>query len=109
MHPYQDGYEDQVMKVDWGMHSIYVPYDGAYHAHFNTSANEARVMAIYSGTNATVMPGAGESGVITAMVPTREGGTLIEYEDEDPEIRKRFEATLKENGVESSMPPVAPR
>ena len=34
----------------------------------------------------------------------REGGTLIEYEDEDPQIRKDFEASIKKVGVPMEMP-----
>jgi hypothetical protein len=33
------------------------------------------------------------------MVSTREGGTLIEYEDEDPAIRPMFLRELELNGV----------
>jgi hypothetical protein len=29
---------------------------------------------------------------------------MIEYEDEDPEIRRRFEAELKKTGGRSQMP-----
>jgi len=34
----------------------------------------------------------------------KEGGTLIEYEDEDPEIRLNYEDTLKKMGVTCQMP-----
>jgi hypothetical protein len=34
----------------------------------------------------------------------REGGTLIEYEDEDPEIRRDFEAAIRKVGVGMEMP-----
>ena len=40
---------------------------------------------------------------------TREGGTMIEYEDEDPQINRDFEAALARNGVQSSMPSRAGR
>ena len=36
-----------------------------------------------------------EDGSMTSL---REGGTLIEYEDEDPEIRRRYEAALRAQG-----------
>ena len=36
----------------------------------------------------------------------REGGTLIEYEDEDPQVRADFEAALAKNGLKSTMPAV---
>jgi len=39
-----------------------------------------------------------------AFIPIQKGGTLIEYEDEDPEIRRRFEEALKKNGAVCQMP-----
>jgi len=34
----------------------------------------------------------------------REGGTLIEYEDEDPQIRKDFEMAIDKVAVPMEMP-----
>ena len=42
----------------------------------------------------------GREGVVTSL---REGGTLIEHDDEDPQIRKDFEAELKKSGVKNAM------
>ena len=36
-------------------------------------------------------------------------GDLIEYEDEDPAVRKEFEGDCRKNGVEVKMPPVVYR
>jgi hypothetical protein len=33
----------------------------------------------------------------------KEGGTQIEYEDEDPEIRRSFEEELAARGIQSQM------
>jgi len=38
------------------------------------------------------------------MISHREGGTLIEYEDEDPEIRRLYERELQKLGVKMEMP-----
>ena len=35
---------------------------------------------------------------------TRDGGTLIEYEDEDPQIRRDYEATVTRRGGMMQMP-----
>jgi hypothetical protein len=43
------------------------------------------------------------------LLSSQEGGTLIEYEDEDPQIRKDFEAAIRAKGVEPRMPVVAYR
>jgi hypothetical protein len=45
-----------------------------------------------------------EDGTTTSI---KKGGTMIEYEDEDPEIRRRFDAELQKAGMRSDMPPVA--
>jgi hypothetical protein len=34
----------------------------------------------------------------------RDGGTMIEYEDEDPQIRINFEAEIEKAGVPMEMP-----
>jgi hypothetical protein len=34
----------------------------------------------------------------------KNGGTLIEYADEDPQIRKHYEDEMRKNGVASQMP-----
>ncbi len=107
IHPYQDGYEDQVVQIPWDMYSVYSPYDQAFHAHFNTGPNPARLLAFYGGGPDTErVHNIGGQVEIPAMISTRKGGTLIEYEDEDPEIRRRFILELEQNGVESTMPPV---
>jgi hypothetical protein len=38
-------------------------------------------------------------------ISVKEGGTMIEYEDEDPEIRRRFEANLQRMGTPLRMEP----
>ena len=42
-----------------------------------------------------------EEGVYIDM---KQGGTLIEYADEDPYIRKHYEDELRKKGVASAMP-----
>ena len=42
-----------------------------------------------------------EDGV---YIDVKQGGTLIEYADEDPYIRKHYDDELKKTGVKSAMP-----
>ena len=104
IHPYQDGHEDRVISVDWGPRSLYVPPDGWFHQHMNTGKEPARHIAVYSSRPPRME---GEDAVVTTSY--RDGGTLIEYEDEDPDIRRRFIEALKREGVECTMPPVVYR
>jgi hypothetical protein len=106
IHPYQGGKAEQVLKVNWGPRSIYAPPDGWYHQHFNTDSVPARHLAIY-GTESTT-PGynynIGEN--YSGLVSFREGGTLIDYEDEDPQIRSDFAQAIAQRGISLQMPPV---
>ncbi len=110
-HPYQDGHEDQVVQVNWGTGSIYTPPDGWYHQHFNTGNEPARHIASYARPDRpeqrAMTFAKGEE--IPVLVSEREGGTLLEYEDEDPEVRRRFDEALRKQGIESKMPAVAHR
>jgi len=40
------------------------------------------------------------AGVYTSV---KQGGTLIEYTDEDPEIRRAYQAELANKGIEPDM------
>lgn len=115
VHPFQDGHGDQVSLVNWGPRSIYAPPDGWFHQHQSTGKVPARHWAIHgeplsfssvSESRRRPDPGGGERGV---YVSVREGGELIEYEDEDPEIRRYFEERVGEEGVECTMPAVVYR
>jgi len=109
IHPWQDGHADKVIHVNWGPNSIYTPPDGYFHQHMSTGKVPARHVAVYGGSGS--IPLATKRGVEEGdiFLPVREGGILIDYEDEDPEVRRYFiEANAKE-GVECTMPPVTYR
>ncbi len=110
IHPYQDGHEDQVVRIEWGSRSIYSPPDGWFHQHFNNGREPARHVAVYG--RGGVMHAKFQAlvgGDFIGFASTEEGGTLINYENEDPEIRRRFEEELKREGIEFTMPPVTYR
>ena len=109
IHPYQDGHEDQVVRVEWGPRSIYGPPDGWFHQHINTSKGPARHVAVYPLRTPSILAGRWVGEYYIGYYSVREGGTLIEYEDEDPEIRRRFEEELRKDGIECRMPPVTYR
>jgi hypothetical protein len=106
IHPYQDGRGDQVFEVPWKPFSLYSPPDGWFHQHTDTAPGPARHVAIY-GVRSSLPYFRETVGENTAvLISVREGGTLIDYEDEDPEVRRRWEESLKKERVESRMPPV---
>ncbi len=111
VHPYQDGYEDQVIQVNWGPRSIYTPPDGWFHQHFSTGKEQARLWAIYGSADRPEVTYAERmvKGELPVIRSVRDGGQMLEYEDEDPQVRRHFEEELKEEGVECTMPEVVYR
>ena len=104
IHPFKDGHGDKVIKVNWKEGAVYSPGDGWFHQHFNTGPEPARHIAFRTG-GAKYKLGFRSSGRET-VVSIKKGGAMIEYEDEDPQIRSDFEAALKSSGVACQMPHV---
>jgi quercetin dioxygenase-like cupin family protein len=102
--PYQEGHGDQVVRVEWGRDSIYSPADGWFHQHFNSGAGPARHVAVYGMVLPLGVHDLDEAAGWKGHKSFKEGGTLIEYEDEDPQIRADFERSLAEKGIVSEMP-----
>jgi oxalate decarboxylase/phosphoglucose isomerase-like protein (cupin superfamily) len=108
IHPYESGHGDEVLEIEWGEGSVYCPPNAWFHQHFNTGAEPARQLALRMGTRVHSLGISHavkrfDDGTLTSI---KEGGTLIEYEDEDPAIRANFDKALKKTGVASTMPPL---
>ncbi len=106
LHPYSNGHEDQVIEVQWKAGSVYCPPANWFHQHFNSGAGPARHLALRYGGRVFPMGFAQagkrfDDGTLTSV---KKGGTLLEYEDEDPQVRSRFEAKLAAKGIASDMP-----
>jgi quercetin dioxygenase-like cupin family protein len=106
IRPYRAGNAEQVVRVNWREGSVFSPPSGWYHQHFNTGNEPARQLALrYSGPSGKFLLGCwrtiNKDGVRTSV---REGGTMIEYEDEDPQIRLDFGATIAKVAVPMEMP-----
>lgn len=97
--PYESGRGADVVRIDWKPGSVFSPPTGWFHQHCNTGSVPALQLAMRNGSSKTplgVRKAQRRNGVLTS---TREGGTLIEYEDEDPAIRPMFLEALARNGV----------
>jgi oxalate decarboxylase/phosphoglucose isomerase-like protein (cupin superfamily) len=107
--PYESGRQDEVVEMKWKEGGIYCPPGGWFHQHFNLSSGPARHIALrYSGriypTGLMLAAKRHEDGTTTSI---KNGGTMIEYADEDPAIRSRFESELAKRGLGSGMPEAA--
>lgn len=108
IHPYQDGHGDRVVRVDWKAGTAFGPPNGWFHQHFNLGNEKAKQLALRYGSKKHKMGFyvAAQKRDGGVFISVREGGTLIEYEDEDPEIRRLYEAEIKKRGIALDMPPV---
>jgi hypothetical protein len=79
------------------------PPDMWYHQHFNIGSDPARYLALRRG-------GSPEHPLRLAAKGGEEAGAeQIEYENEDPEIRRIYEHELRSRGIAIRMPPLAPQ
>jgi oxalate decarboxylase/phosphoglucose isomerase-like protein (cupin superfamily) len=106
IHPYENGRSGDVVEIKWKEGSVYCPPGGWFHQHFNTGGKPARHLAIRYGSRIhpigfKIADKRSEDGV---YIDVKRGGTLIEYADEDPYIRKHYEDELKKTGVVCEMP-----
>ena len=92
----------EMTRVDWKPGSIVVPPEGWFHQHFNSSAEPARYLALKILSRKYKL----QPGKIQSDVPLAFGGWQIEYEDEDPIIRKIYEEECAKSGAEVRMPAV---
>lgn len=102
--PYANGYGEKVVRVDWTTGSAFSPPTGWFHQHFNTGREPALQLALRCGSQnhpLGIRVAAVRAGVYTSV---KDGGTLIEYEDEDPEIRRRYQAEIKATEIAFAMP-----
>ena len=107
IHPYEDGHSDQVVKVPWRVGSVFSPGTGWFHQHFNTGPVQAKQLALRWGSVDYLV---GFHSFLTrhskdygGYVSVKEGGTMIEYQDEDREIHEIFEKDLKAHGAPCRM------
>jgi mannose-6-phosphate isomerase-like protein (cupin superfamily) len=93
-------------RVDWKPGSVVVPPNQWFHQHFNSGSEPARYLALRWNSWRYYLPMLSETRAIDASVS--EGGTQIEYEDEDRRIHKDFEAALASVGARCGMGSVIP-
>src|SRR5262249_13309589 len=93
---------EEMKRVDWKPGSVVVPPDRWFHQHFNSGAKPARYLALrWNNWRYRFMRSQdGEGGSFTSV---KLGGGQIEFEDEDPQIHRDFEAAMKAAGARCNM------
>ena len=110
LRPWESGQADQVKRVDYepvGMVSAAPMAGDWFHQHFGVSKEPLLLTAWMGPNNARGRKPSvpGEKRLDMGAIDVRAGGSAIAYDEEDPFIRKEFEATLAKNGAVSRMDP----
>src|SRR5262244_3637375 len=88
--------------------SVVVPPSQWFHQHFNSGVGPARYLALRKGGGGRykfpIVFHDGEAGQ-----SIKEGGSQIEYEDEEASIHQQFEAALAKAGAHCAMGELHPR
>ena len=88
-------------RFDWHDGTAIVPPERWFHQHFNTGKTPARYLALRAAGRKYVQPWGGKTYASDESV--KGGGDQIEYQDEDPMVRRMFEQELAKQGVVSRM------
>jgi quercetin dioxygenase-like cupin family protein len=108
--PWQSGKADKVLRQDYepvGLVSA-APMSGDwFHQHFGIGKEGLRITAWHGPNNQrSRKPGRpGEQLMDYGAIDLGKGGSAIPYHQEDPAVRKEFEAALAHEGVASRMNP----
>lgn len=97
--PYENGFGNEVVRIDWIPGSVFSPPTNWFHQHFNTGKEPALQLALRCGSQKFplgIRVAAIRAGVYTSV---NKGGTLIEYDDEDPAIRLTYANELASKGI----------
>jgi len=94
---WQEGKEKVV--IPWHEGSVFVPPNRWFHQHFNVTAEPARYLALRTPQ--------GLSGYSERVEDRKRD--QIEYPDEEPWIREKFDGELARKGLKSQMPEAAYR
>jgi quercetin dioxygenase-like cupin family protein len=109
MRPWEAGLGDQVKKQTYepvGMISAAPMKGDWFHQHFGTHPEGLRLLVFDGPYGPGFRRGGapGDHAMDAGAVDTHEGGNAISYVDEDPQIRKAYEAAIGAEGMKSGMP-----
>ncbi|HZT07462.1 MAG TPA: cupin domain-containing protein [Chloroflexota bacterium] len=107
--------KEERIRCDWSEGSLYLSGAGPglwHHQHFNVGATPAAYLVLGVNKSRRLATSRWNAATRTdknlADVSAKEGGWQTEYEDEDPEVHRIFEAELAKRGVTCRMKNLVP-
>jgi hypothetical protein len=97
--PYEAGNADKVVKIHWKEGGLASPPTNWFHTHFNVGREPVRLLAIRNGSKKRGVAFYDVHAIGGSTTPIKQGGTMLEFEDEDPQINKDFRSALKNAGI----------
>jgi oxalate decarboxylase/phosphoglucose isomerase-like protein (cupin superfamily) len=94
--PFENGYGDKVVRIDWKPGSAFSPPTDWYHQHFNTGPEWGLQLALRNGSSRHPLGIRASHG--TAFTST------IPLDREDPAIREMYLESLRSKGLPADMP-----
>lgn len=107
-HPWEDGKGEQVNIIRYKQGGMVAAAPGGgnwFHEHFGVAKERFRVINYFGGPHPTSPEGDPGDEVIHTNANLEDGGGTIDYPNEDPFVRKFYEAELKKVGGAFHMPP----
>ncbi len=95
--------DDDFTRFDWGHGSVFAPTDMIFHQHFNTSPEPVRYLATAMGSSRYPFTADKVAIKMGVNVSVKDGGSQIEYEDQDPRIHRLYLTELAKKGVACRM------
>jgi quercetin dioxygenase-like cupin family protein len=108
VRPYERGNEEKVVRAPWGEGAVVSPGTGWFHQHFGTGSSGGKAVR-----QLALRPSGGQNPLgfrrtvsrEGPLVSIRKGGSLVDFDLEDPQIRRDFKAELVKKGLPYRMPP----
>jgi hypothetical protein len=107
IRPYEQGNEDKIIRAPWQEGAVVSPGTGWFHQHFGTGSTDQKPVR-----QLALRPSGGQNPVgfrrtVSREGPTvsiRRGGSLVDFDLEDPRVRRDFKAELATRGLPYRMP-----
>ena len=107
IRPYEQGNEDKIIRAPWQEGAVVSPGTGWFHQHFGTGSTDQKPVR-----QLALRPSGGQNPVgfrrtVSREGPTvsiRKGGSLVDFDLEDPRVRRDFKAELATKGLPYRMP-----